>query len=191
MKISSLHSIYVRDKGLRSGNNLNNINFGSGKALFAGSFDPFTLGHRDLVEKAADIYDEGVTVLVAKNPQKKGFLPIEKRIELIKESVKDLKTVSVDAYSGLTVDYAEKNGIKYIIRGLRTVFDFSSEMQMLQINQKLKPNITTVFLASTSENSLISSSVVRELMANNSQEFIKFVPKPVAEYLLTIMKGLK
>ena len=164
--------------------NSNSIGFGSGKAVYAGSFDPITNGHLDLIKEASKIFDN-LTVLVAKNPKKQGFLPIEKRVELIKQSVNGLENVAVDAYEGLTVDYANKNNARYLLRGMRSVSDFDNEMQISKINEILNPDIKTVFLFSSSENSAVSSSTVREILANNG-DFKRFVPKPVADYLSKI-----
>ena len=157
------------------------ISFESGKAVYAGSFDPITLGHLDLIKEASNIFDK-LIVLIAKNPKKQGFLPVEKRMQLIEQSVRDLKNVEVDTFEGLTVDYAKQHDAKYLLRGMRSVSDFDNEMQISKINEVLNPNIKTVFLFSSSENSAISSSTVREILANHG-DFKRFVPKPVFDYL--------
>lgn len=150
-------------------------------AVYAGSFDPITKGHLDIIKAASDRFGK-VIVLVGHNPKKTGFIPVDKRMELIKESVKDMNNVQVDSHKGLTVDYAKSHGANTLLRGLRTVSDFDSEMQMSEINRQLDPNIRTVFISSGSEYSAISSSAVREILSNNG-DITKFVPKPVADYL--------
>lgn len=160
-----------------------NINFGNKTqkiAVYAGSFDPITNGHIDMIKEGAKLFDK-LIVLIAKNSKKSGFLPIEKRQALIEERVKDIKNVEVDNYEGLTVDYAKKKGAKYLLRGMRSVKDFDDEMQISKTNEALNPRIKSVFLFATSKNSSLSSSVVRELLANNS-DIKKFVPKPVYEF---------
>lgn len=166
-----------------------NTNFGQKApkiAVYAGSFDPITNGHIDMIKEGSRLFDK-LIVLIAKNSKKAGFLPIEKRQELIKESVKNIKNVEVNNYEGLTVDYAKKNGAKYLLRGMRSVKDFDDEMQISKTNEALNPKIKSVFLFATSKNSGVSSSVVRELLANHC-DIRKFVPKPVYEYFQSILK---
>lgn len=180
MNISAINSINMNQYNRKTSQH--NVNFEAGKAVYAGSFDPITNGHLDLIKEASKLFDN-LTVLIAKNPKKQGFLPIEKRAELISESIKDLKNVSVDSFEGLTVNYAKNNNAQYLLRGMRSVSDFDNEMQISKVNEVLAPDVKTVFLFSSSENSAISSSTVREILLNGSKEFIKFVPKPVADYL--------
>ena len=155
-------------------------------AVYAGSFDPITNGHIDMIKEGAKLFNK-LIVLIAKNSKKAGFLPIEKRQELIEESVKGIKNVEVDNYEGLTVDYAKKKGAKYLLRGMRSVKDFDDEMQISKTNEALNPKIKSVFLFATSKNSGVSSSVVRELLANNA-EIKNFVPKPVYEFFMVNKK---
>ena len=183
MKVNPINCSYNCNK-----RNLNNnscrINFESGKAVYAGSFDPITNGHLNLIKEASNIFDK-LIVLVAKNSKKKGFLPFEKRVELIQDSVKGLNNVVVDMYEGLTVNYAKQNDARYLLRGMRSLSDFDNEMQISKINEILNPDIKTVFLFSSSDNSAISSGAVREILANHG-DYEKFVPKPVADYLSKI-----
>ena len=144
------------------------------KALFAGSFDPFTNGHFDIVKQASDIFDE-VIVAVAYNSEKQGFLPVEKRLGLIIKSVAGMDNVSVDSYEGLTVDYAKKNGVDILIRGIRNSSDFEYEQQIAGVNQKLAPEIKTVFFSPKAENMFISSTIVREIYLNKG-DISKLVP---------------
>ena len=114
-------------------------------AIYPGSFDPITNGHLDILKSGSEIFDK-VIIAVSYNIEKKGFLSVEKRVELIKESVKDLKNVEVDSFEGLTVDYAKKRGTHVLLRGLRTSSDFEYELQLSQTNNYLSKDIKTVFL---------------------------------------------
>ena len=150
-------------------------------AIYAGSFDPVTYGHLDVLRSGAEIFDR-VIIAVSNNSSKKNFLTVEERVELIKQSVSDIKNVEVSSFDGLTVDFAKKNGAKFLLRGLRAVSDYEYEMQLSQTNQKLSPDIKTVFLITKPEYSFISSSTVREIYYNKGQ-ISQFVPKCVEDYL--------
>ncbi len=150
-------------------------------AIYPGSFDPITNGHLDVLKTSAGIFDR-VIIAVARNPEKTGFLTVEERVKLIKESVKHIKNVEVDFFDGLTIEYARKMGAEVLIRGLRAVSDFEYEMQLSQTNSALAADIQTVFLITKPEYNFISSSTVREILMNKG-DISKFVPKPVFEYL--------
>lgn len=150
-------------------------------AIYPGSFDPITYGHLDILKNAAEIFDK-VIIAVAHNGAKTGFLAIDQRVELIKQSVKDIPNVEVDAFEGLTVEYAKKRGAKVLIRGLRAVSDFEFEMQLSQTNSSLCDEIKTVFLTTKPEYNFISSTTIKEIYQNKG-DVSKFVPKPVDEYL--------
>lgn len=150
-------------------------------AIYPGSFDPITKGHLDVLETSAGIFDK-VIIAVAKNSEKKGFLTVEERVNLIKESAKHLSNVEVDSFDGLTIEYAKHRGAQILIRGLRAVSDFEYEMQLSQTNSALAGDIQTVFLITKPEYNFISSSTVREILLNNG-DISKFVPSPVYEYL--------
>lgn len=150
-------------------------------AIYPGSFDPITNGHLDVLKTSAGIFDK-VIIAVAKNSEKNAFLTIDERIKLIKESTADIKNVEVDAFVGLTIEYARKKDAEILIRGLRAVSDFEYEMQLSQTNSALAPDIQTVFLITKPEYNFISSSTVREILQNNG-DISKFVPAPVFRYL--------
>ena len=150
-------------------------------ALYPGSFDPITNGHLDVATRASMMFDE-VVIAVLNNPNKKAFLSVEDRINLIKESIKDLKNVKVDYFDGLTVEYAKQIGAKFLIRGLRTITDFEYEVQLCQTNQVIAPEIETVFLSTKHEHNFISSSMIKELSSYGA-DISKFVPKSVVQYL--------
>ena len=132
------------------------------KAIFPGTFDPFTLGHYSIVKRALVFMDE-VIIGIGINENKHCLLPVEKRVESIQKLYADDPKVKVLAYSGLTVDFAQQQGAEVIIRGIRTVKDFEYEEGIADINRKLS-GIDTVFLFTEPEYSAISSSVVRELL---------------------------
>ena len=151
-------------------------------AIYPGSFDPITKGHIDVLESGAKIFDK-VIIAVAKNSEKNGFLPVDDRIKLIKESTKHLPNVEVDSFDGLTIEYAHKKGAQVLLRGLRAVSDFDYEMKLSQTNSALAADIQTVFLITKPEYNFISSSQVREIHANKG-DISKFVPKAVNDYLV-------
>ena len=133
------------------------------KALYAGSFDPVTNGHLNIIERAAAMYDS-VTVAVVVNPQKTGFFTIDERVQLLKEVTKGFQNVRIDRFSGLLADYVNENGFTAVVRGLRDTADFINEFQMAQMNALLYTGGTeTVFLMTDPKCSFISSSIVREV----------------------------
>ena len=150
-------------------------------AVYPGSFDPITLGHLDIIKRTAAVFDK-VIIGVLINKAKKPLFSIEERVELIKESVKSMSNVEVDAFEGLTINYAKKVGAEILIRGLRAVSDFEYEMQLSQANSALASEIKTVFLTTKPKYNFISSSTIKEIYLNNG-DISKFVPEPVYEYL--------
>ena len=133
------------------------------KALFAGSFDPGTNGHINIIERAAAMYDS-LTVAVVVNPQKTGFFTVDERVDIIKEVTKNIPNVRVDQFSGLLADYVNRNAFTAVVRGLRDSADFLNEFQMAQMNALLYTEGTeTVFLMSDPKSSFISSTIVKEV----------------------------
>ncbi len=132
-------------------------------AVFPGSFDPITAGHESLVSRGLNIFDK-IIVGVGVNADKHGFLPFEKRLELIKSVFKGNSRVMVKTYENLTVDFCIENGASHILRGLRTSADFEYERSIAQVNKTLRPQIDTVFLLALPEFSSVSSSLVREVI---------------------------
>lgn len=150
-------------------------------AIYPGSFDPITKGHLDILKTGAEIFDK-VIIAVARNSEKRGFLTVDERVKLIKESVKELPNVEVDSFEGLTIEYAKKHDAKVLIRGLRAVSDFEYELQLSQANSALSSDIKTVFLTTKPKYNFISSSTIKEIHLNNG-DISKFVPEPVYEFL--------
>ncbi|MBO6088389.1 pantetheine-phosphate adenylyltransferase [bacterium] len=155
-------------------------------AIYPGSFDPVTNGHLDILKTASGIFDK-VIIAVAHNSEKLGFLPVETRVKLIKESVKDIDNIEVDSFEGLTINYAHKKGATVLIRGLRAVSDFEYEMQLSQANSALDSDVKTVFLTTKPKYNFISSSTIKEIFINKG-DISKFVPEAVFEYLTKVYK---
>lgn len=133
-----------------------------GVALYPGSFDPITLGHIDVIERAAAIF-ESVVVGVAENESKNPLFSVGERLELILESTAPLANVRVAYLEGLLVDFARKSNIYVIIRGLRAVSDFEFEFQMALMNRRLEPRIETIFLTPQEDHTFLSSRIVKEV----------------------------
>ena len=144
------------------------------KAIFPGTFDPFTLGHHSIVKRTLAFMDE-VIIGIGYNDQKHCLLPIEKRLESIRKVYADEPRVKVMAYSGLTVDFAQEQGAEFMVRGIRSVKDFEYEESIADINRKLS-GIETIFLFTEPELSAVSSSVVRELL-RYGKNVEAFLPK--------------
>lgn len=147
-------------------------------AVYPGSFDPITVGHLDVIERAATLFDR-VVVAVMHNPAKRGCFPVEERLTLIGRAVAHLPNVYVDAWDGLLAEYMRRTGANCVVRGLRAVSDFESEMVMAQVNAQLLPGLETVFLMTRPEHGCVSSSVVREA-ASFGADISAFVPAAIA-----------
>ncbi len=155
-------------------------------AICPGSFDPMTLGHLDIVERACEIFDK-VIVLVMSNSSKNSVFTVDERIELIRKCVKSDK-VEVDTYNGLLVDYAKNNNATVIVKGLRAVSDFDYEFQQALINKSLYPRIETVFLPARGDNMFLSSSMVKEICRLNG-DISPYVPKEIVNDIYLRCKG--
>ena len=143
-------------------------------AVFPGSFDPFTIGHKNIVERALKLFDK-VIIAIGVNSNKKPLFPVDERINAIKKCFSAEKNVEVESYEGLTVDFCKKKNANFIVRGIRNGSDFLFEQEIAQVNADLAPGIETVFLATAPELSYISSSVVRELYLNGG-DYKRFLP---------------
>jgi pantetheine-phosphate adenylyltransferase len=154
------------------------------KALYAGTFDPFTNGHLDIVQRAIKIFDE-LTILVAVSPTKKPFMSTESRLEVLAKLFAHEPKVKVDSWNGLIVDYAKKNNIGSIVRGLRPTGDFEIEFQMASMNRKINHDCDTVFLMTSEKLYYISSSLVKEVY-NHQGDITSFVPPLVLDEMKKI-----
>lgn len=156
-------------------------------AVYPGSFDPFTLGHLDILERACGIFDR-VIVGVLRNPGKTPMFTVEERMEMIRESLEGDGRIDVDSFEGLTVEFARAVGAVAIVRGLRATSDFESEFQMALFNRKLAPGVTTVFLMTSFANVFLSSSLIKEVASHGGDvEFA--VPPSVAHRLARLREN--
>ncbi len=151
------------------------------KAIYAGTFDPMTLGHLDVLERAARIFPELIVAVAAVTGKDTQFTQAE-RVELVRESMIDLPGVTVEPFKGLLVDYAHEQGVGVIIRGLRAFSDFEYEFQMALTNRRLAPDLETLFLMPKQDYSFLSSTNVRQVAALGG-DVSTFVPEVVAEAL--------
>lgn len=150
-------------------------------ALYAGTFDPFTNGHLDIVQRATKLFDK-VTVVVAVSPTKKPTLTQERRVELLKEIFKAEPKVDIVSWGGLIVEFARQHNIGYIVRGLRPTGDFEIEFQMAAMNRKLNDKLDTVFLTTSDKLYYVSSTLVKEVWQHGG-DISPFVPPLILEEL--------
>ncbi len=150
------------------------------RALYPGTFDPITLGHLNIVQKAVELFDE-VILAVADYTGKDTHLCLEKRLELCRQSTLGIPNLKVISFSGLAVDFAKKMQCNTMIRGLRAVSDFEYELSLAITNRRLKPEIETVFLVPSLRYMYLSSSMVRQL-ADLKASLVDFVPPAVLDY---------
>ena len=150
-------------------------------AMYPGTFDPITLGHEELLRRISNLFDE-VIVAIASSPRKDLMFSIDERIHLAKEVLSDLQNVNVIAYEGLTVDFAQKNNIQVVVRGLRSALDFDYELRLADMNRSLSEEIETIFLT-PNKYAFVSSSLVREI-ASMGGDVSKFVSPAVQQALV-------
>ena len=159
------------------------------KACYPGTFDPLTNGHLDIIERAANIFDE-VVVLINHNPRKQCLFTIDERKEMIEKSISTLPNankISVMIGKGLTVNIAESIGAKTMIRGIRAVTDYEYELATATANMKINPNVETFFLIARPEYTFLSSSTVKEI-AMNDGDITDFVPSPILNSVVQRLK---
>lgn len=156
------------------------------KAIYPGSFDPFTNGHLDILERSLKLFNE-VTVLIAGSGRKTKMLSVEDRADLIREVVKDKKNVKVDVASGLIMEYARQHQIKAVIRGLRTPSDFEYEYMMATMNKNIHPDCETVFMMTSQGLYFVSSTMIKELHMYGG-DISPYVPKSILQKLKDKMK---
>lgn len=146
-------------------------------AVFPGSFDPFTIGHEAIVQRALSLFDE-IIIAVGANALKKSYYSLETRKEMISQVFRNEPRVSIDHYEGLTVDYCRKHGSDYILRGLRTAADFEFERAIAQVNRAMAQDIESVFLLTAPEHTSVNSTIVRDIIRSGG-DASKFVPASI------------
>jgi pantetheine-phosphate adenylyltransferase len=147
------------------------------KALFPGSFDPFTIGHESIVRRALPLFDR-IIIAVGYNTNKRGFFSLEDRIQWIKTVFEDEPKIEIEVYENLTVEYCSEIGASYILRGLRTAADFEYERAIAQMNRAMHPEIESVFLLTKPEHSHVTSTIVRDVIMHGG-DASQFLPSKV------------
>jgi pantetheine-phosphate adenylyltransferase len=150
-------------------------------AVYAGSFDPVTLGHTDLIERAAAMFSD-VIVAIGVHPSRNPLFSIKERMRLVSAVSTHLSNVQVESFDGLLIEYCRKRGARFIVRGLRAVTDFEYELQIAHANADLCPEIDTMFLPSRTKNGFISASLVREI-ASHGGDVSRYAPAVVCDAL--------
>lgn len=152
-----------------------------GTAIYPGTFDPPTLGHVDIIRRAAGLFDQ-VIIAVGANPAKQPLFALDERVAMLREIAAEFTNVEVAPFSGLLVDFARERRAAVVVRGLRAVSDFENEFQMALANRTLAPDVETVFLMTSADVMFVSSSIVKEI-ARLGGDVLKLVPEPVARRL--------
>ena len=158
-------------------------------AVYAGSFDPATYGHLDVIRRASVSFDR-VVVGVLQNSAKSPLFSVEERVNILEKATKDIPNVVIRPFDGLSVNFARENHAQVIVRGLRAVTDFEYELQMAQTSRKMNPHVDTMFLATSLEYAYLSSTTVKEV-AYFDGDIHEFVPEPVVEKVREKMKAAK
>ena len=161
--------------------NLSSLSLNMKIALFPGSFDPITIAHVDILNRALPLFDK-IVIGIGLNSSKQNFLSADQREEMVKTIFEGNVKVEVQMYEGLTVDFCRKINAKYMVRGIRSASDFEYERAIAQINQTMMPEVETILLLSKPEYSAISSTIVRDILRNNG-DVSPFVPKEALSFL--------
>ena len=151
-------------------------------AIYPGSFDPVTMGHRDIIERASALFDR-LVVVVMHNVSKNPIFTAQERVRLLRQVTSHLQNVEVDSFGGLLADYAGRRGACTIVKGLRAMSDFENEFSMALANRKLNPNVDTAFLMTSAEYMYLSSSMVKDI-ALHGGTITDFVPAEIEEEIL-------
>ncbi len=149
-------------------------------AVFPGSFDPFTVGHEDIVLRALDLFDV-IIVAIGINSNKQPLLKIEARLKMINQVFKSYEQIRVDSFEGLTVDYCKKVNASHMLRGIRTAADFEYERAIAQINKKMLPTVESIFLLTSPEHTPVNSTIIRDIIRNQG-DASQFIPEGINIY---------
>lgn len=157
-------------------------------AVCPGSFDPVTIGHIDVIKRAAKMFDNVIVVVMANYHKPHSAFTAEERVALLKRCTNGIKNVEIDQFNGLLADYAKLHGAVAIVKGLRAVSDFENEFQQALTNKKLNPDVETVFVTANAENMYLSSSVVKQVCEFGG-DISDFVPEEVRDDIIKRLKG--
>ena len=146
-------------------------------AVFPGSFDPFTVGHEDIVLRALNLFDK-IIVSIGVHSMKQSLMTIEARERMVNKVFENYDQIQVDSFEGLTVDYCKKMKATHMLRGIRTAADFEYERAIAQINKKMLPTVESVFLLTTPEHTPVNSTIIREIIRNHG-DVSQFIPKGI------------
>ena len=146
-------------------------------AVFPGSFDPFTVGHENIVLRALDLFDE-IIVAIGVHSTKTPLLKIEARVDMVNKVFEEEEKVRADSFTGLTVDYCRKVNATHMLRGIRTAADFEYERAIAQINKKMLPEVESIFLLTSPEHTPVNSTIIRDIIRNNG-DASQFIPSRV------------
>jgi pantetheine-phosphate adenylyltransferase len=153
------------------------------KCVFPGTFDPITLGHKDVIDRALDIFDE-LIIAIGVNSSKVPMFSLEQRLQWIRDIYPNESRIKADSYKGLTVDFCKKMNVRYILRGIRYVNDFEYEKAIADVNRAMDNSIETIFLTCTPQYTSIASTLVRDIIRNGG-DVSQFLPGPVLQTLKT------
>lgn len=156
-------------------------------AICPGSFDPVTIGHVDIIHRAAKLFDKVIVVVMVNYHKPDSYFSAEERVELLKRSLTDIDNVEIEMHSGLLAEYAKEKGACAVVKGLRAVSDFEYEFQQALTNKKLNPELETVFVISNAENMYLSSSVVKQVCGFGG-DISEFVPAEVCDDIIKRIK---
>ena len=156
-------------------------------AIYPGSFDPLTNGHLDLISRGARLF-ETLIIAILRNTGKQPLFAVEDRIQMIRETTAHLENVEVDCFEGLLIDYASRRSANAILRGIRAISDYETELQMALLNRRMRPETETIFLMAGEEFSFISSRMIKEIITLGG-DVSSFVPEPVAARLRNKFSG--
>lgn len=158
-------------------------------AICPGSFDPVTLGHLDIIERASGLFDKVIVAVLCNMDKRKPSFTVEERMAFLREVTAKYPNVEVDSFDGLLVDFAKEKGAVAVVKGLRAVSDFEYEFQMSMINKKLYPNMETVYLNTSQEYMYLSSSVVKQI-ASLGGDISNFVPETIHRKIVDRLKNM-
>jgi len=150
-------------------------------ALFPGSFDPITIAHVNILQRATPLFDK-IVIGIGLNSSKQNFLTAEQRLQILETVFAGYQNIEIQTYEGLTVDFCRKINATYMVRGIRSASDFEYERAIAQINQTMMPEVETILLLSKPEYSAISSTIVRDILRNHG-DVSPFVPREALEFL--------